>query len=177
MEKETKKITRQELITLLSEIDKPTFTNVVMETMVRMNKTNNPYYNKVVKRSKCNYSLGIDYQKRVNNNYTKEGIENTFESEKPSGKHHVGNSKCLLIDDKTESVYYVMLERFDEIKPTNEFIFEGNEIDKQLFQDFMVKYTESQKQEQERKVSVITPKIDSIMGISLNGTKYEVIEG
>jgi hypothetical protein len=69
-----------------------------------------------------------------------------------------------------------MLERFDEIKPTNEFIFEGNEIDKQLFQDFMVKYTESVKQEQERKVSVITPKIENIKEISLNGMKYIIGE-
>jgi hypothetical protein len=174
MNKVTENITRQELITLLSEIDKPTFTNVVMETMVRMNKTNNPYYNKVVKRSKCNYSLGVNYENRVNNNYEKEGIESTFETEKPSGKTHI--SKCLLVSDKDNSVHYVMLERFDEIKPTNEFIFEGNEIDKQLFQDFMVKYTESVKQEQERKVSVITPKIENIKEISLNGMKYIIGE-
>lgn len=172
MNKQVKNITRQELITLLSEITKPTFTNVVMETKVSMNKTNNPYYDKVIKKSSCNYSLGIDYQKRVNNNYIKEGIESTFESEKPSGKHHVGNSKCLLIDDKTESVHYVMLERFDEIKPQNEYIFEGNEIDKQIFQDYMKKSSESQKQEQEKKVMVITPKIENIKEISLGGTKY-----
>jgi hypothetical protein len=139
-----------------------------------MNKTNNPYYNKVVKRSKCNYSLGVNYENRVNNNYTKEGIESTFETEKPSGKTHI--SKCLLVSDKDNSVHYVMLERFDEIKPTNEFIFEGNEIDKQLFQDYMVKYTESVKQEQERKVSVITPKIENIKEISLNGMKYIIGE-
>lgn len=176
MNKEIKTITKQELITLLSEVTKPTFTNVVMETKVRMNKTNNPYYDKVIKRSKCNYSLGIDYQKRVEKNYEKEGIESTFESEKPSGKHHIGNSKCLLIDDKTESVHYVMLERFDEINPQNEFIFESNGIDKQLFESYMVKVSESQKQEQERKVMVITPKIENIKEISLEGTKY-IIEG
>jgi hypothetical protein len=139
-----------------------------------MNKTNNPYYNKVVKRSKCNYSLGVNYENRVNNNYTKEGIESTFETEKPSGKTHI--SKCLLVSDKDNSVHYVMLERFDEIKPTNEFIFEGNEIDKQLFQDYMVKYTESQKQEQDRKVMVITPKIENIKEMSINGTKYIIGE-
>jgi hypothetical protein len=176
MDKQVKNITRQELITLLSKVNKPTFTNVVMETKVRMDKTNNPYYDKVVKRSKCNYSLGIDYQKRVNNNYTKEGIESTFESEKPSGKHHVGNSKCLLIDDKTESVHYVMLERFDEIQPQNEFIFEGNQIDKQIFQDYLVKVSESQKQQQDRKVMVLTPKIENIKEISLEGTKYIITE-
>jgi hypothetical protein len=174
MTKETINITKNELITLLSEIEKPTFTNVVMETIVKMRKTNNPYYNKVVKKSKCNYSLGVNYENRVNNNYTKEGIENTFETEKPSGKTHI--SKCLLVSDKDNSVHYVMLERFDEIKPINEFIFEGNEIDKQLFQDFMVKYTESVKQEQERKVSVITPKIENIKEISLNGMRYIIGE-
>ena len=172
--KTTSNITRNELITLLMSVEKSTFVNVVMETKVRMNKTNNPYYDKVIKRSKCNFLIGNDYETRVGTNYGNEGLENTFVVEKPSGKTHI--SKCLLIDDKTQSTYYVMLERFDEIKPTNEFIFEGNEIDKQLFQDFMVKYTESQKQEQERKVMVITPKIENIKEISLNGTKYIIEE-
>jgi hypothetical protein len=39
----------------------------------------------------------------------------------------------------------------------------------------MTKVYESQKQEQERKVMVITPKIENIKEISLNGTKYEII--
>lgn len=172
MKNQTLTIGQQELITLLSTIEKPTFTNVVMETKVRMNKTNNPYYDKVVKRSKCNYSLGVNYENRVNNNEKKEGLEGNFETEKPSGKTHV--SKCLLIDDKTQSTYYVMLERFDEIKPTNEYIFEGNEIEKQLFEGYMTKVYESQKQEQERKVMVITPKLENIKEISLNGTHYVI---
>lgn len=165
-------IGQQELITLLSTIENPTFTNIVMETKVRMNKTNNPYYDKVVKRSKCNYSLGVNYENRVNNNEKKEGLEGNFETEKPSGKTHI--SKCLLIDDKTQSVHYVMLERFDEIKPTNEYIFEGNEIEKQLFEGYMTKVYESQKQEQERKVMVITPKLENIREISLNGIHYTI---
>ena len=172
MKNQTLTIGQQELITLLSTIEKPTFTNVVMETKVRMNKTNNPYYDKVVKRSKCNYSLGVNYENRVNNNEKKEGLEGNFETEKPSGKTHV--SKCLLIDDKTQSTYYVMLERFDEIKPTNEYIFEGNEIEKQLFEGYMTKVYESQKQEQGRKVMVITPKLENIKEISLNGTHYVI---
>jgi len=168
--KTTSNITQQELITLLSTIERPTFTNVVMETKVRMNKTNNPYYEKVIKRSKCNYSLGVNYESRVNNNEVKEGLEGNFETEKPSGKTHI--SKCLLVSDKDNSVHYVMLERFDEIKPTNEYIFEGNEIEKVLFESYMTKVYESQKQEQERKVMVITPKIENIKEISLNGTHY-----
>ena len=165
-------ITQQELITLLSSIEKPTFTNIVMETKVRMNKTNNPYYDKVIKRSKCNYSLGVNYENRVINNEKKEGLEGNFETEKPSGKTHI--SKCLLVDDKTQSVHYVMLERFDEIKPTNEYICEGNQIEKVLFESYMTKVYESTKQEQERKVMVITPKLENIREISLNGIHYTI---
>jgi len=172
MKKETKKINQQELITLLTTIEKPTFTNIVMETKVRMNKTNNPYFEKVIKRSKCNYSLGVNFESRVNNNEVKEGLEGNFETEKPKGKTHI--SKCLLVNDTDNSTYYVMLERFDEIKPTNEYIFEGNEIDKQLFESYMTKVYESQKQEQERKVMVITPKLENIREISLNGVHYEI---
>ena len=40
----------------------------------------------------------------------------------------------------------------------------------------MVKYTESKKQEQERKVNVITFKVDNIKEISLNGVHYEIGE-
>jgi spore germination protein GerM len=69
-----------------------------------------------------------------------------------------------------------MVERFDEIKPQVEYICEGNPIEKTLFQDYMTKVYESQKQEQERKVMVISYKLDSIKEFSLNGNKYEVTE-
>ena len=170
--KQTITINQQELITLLSSVEKSTFVNLVTETKVRMNKTNNPYFDKVIKRSKCTYLMGNDYEKRVIVNYTKEGIEETFEVEELKGKKHI--SKCVLVDTKTESVYYVMVERFDEIKPTTEYLFENNTIDKVLFESFMTKVYESKKQECERKVMVITPKIENIKEMSLNGNHYIV---
>jgi hypothetical protein len=69
-----------------------------------------------------------------------------------------------------------MVERFDEIKPQVEYTFEGNSIDKVLFQDYMTKVYESQKQEQERKVMVLSYKEDSIKEFTLNGQKYEVVD-
>jgi len=165
-------ISKNELITLLSTIEKPTFTNIVMETKVKMRKTNNPYFDKIVKRSKCNYSLGVNYENRVNNNEKKEGLEGNFVTEKPSGKTHI--SKCLLVKDTDLSVYYVMLERFTEIKPKNEYVCEGNQIEKQLFESYMSEVKESTKQEQEKKVMVITPNIENIKEISLNGVHYTI---
>lgn len=168
-----KQITVSELVEILKSVEKSTFVHLVTETKVGMNKTNNPYYDKVIKRSSCNYLIGNDYEKRVQSNEKKEGIESTFKSVKPSGKSHV--SKCVLVDDKTQQTYYLMVERFDEIEPKNEFIFDGNFIEKQLFKDYMVKVSESKKQEQEKKVMVITPKIENIKEISINKEVYEVI--
>lgn len=172
--KQTISINQQELMTLLMNVDKSTFVNLVTETKVEMNKKNNPYFDKVIKRSKCTYLMGNDYEKRVNTNYQKEGIESTFVVETPSGKEHI--SKCVLKSTNPDKpiTYYVMVERFDEIKPTTEYLFENNPIDKVLFESFMKKVYDSKKQEQERKVMVITPKLESIKEMTLNGTHYIV---
>jgi len=174
-EKKSVKINKVELLQLLVGIEKSTFINLVTETKVRMNKTNNPYFDKVIKRNKCTYLVGNDYEKRVNNNEVKEGLEGDFKSEEMKGKKHI--SKCVCVDTKTESVHYLMVERFDEVTPQKtEYIFEGNGIDKQLFESYMTKVYESKKQEQDRKVMVITPKLDSIKEMSLEGTHYIVEE-
>jgi hypothetical protein len=168
-------INKVELLQLLMNIESSTFVNLVTETKVRMNKTNNPYFDKVIKRNKCTYLVGNDYEKRVNSNEVKEGLEGDFKSEEMKGKKHI--SKCVCVDTKTESVHYLMVERFDEVKPQKtEYICEGSPIEKQLFETYMTKVYESNKQEQERKVMVITPKLDSIKEITLNGTHY-IIEG
>lgn len=168
-------INKVELLQLLMNIESSTFVNLVTETKVRMNKTNNPYFDKVIKRNKCTYLVGNDYETRVHVNEEKEGLEGDFKSEEMKGKKHI--SKCVCVDTKTESVHYLMVERFDEVKPQKtEYICEGSPIEKQLFESYMTKVYESKKQEQDRKVMVITPKLDSIKEITLNGTHY-IIEG
>lgn len=169
-------ITKQELINLLNGVESSTFVHLVTETKVRMNKTGNPYFDKVIKKSSCNYLMGNDYGTRVITNGEKEGIpqeENTFEVEEMKGKRHI--SKVVCIDTKTESVHYLMVERFDEIQPKVEYTFEGNQIEKQLFESYMVKVSESKKQPQERKVKVLTFKLDNIKEISFGKEKYQVV--
>ena len=82
----------------------------------------------------------------------KEGLEQTFESEEMKGKEHI--SKCVLKSTNPDKpiTYYLMVERFDEIKPRVEYIFNEQPIDKVLFESFMTKVYESKKQEQERKL-------------------------
>jgi hypothetical protein len=166
-------ITKTELVELLNGIEKSTFVHLVTETKVRMNKTNNPYYDKVIKKSSSNFLMGNDYEKRVIINELKEGLEGTFEVEELKGKKHI--SKVVCVDTKTESKHYLCVERFDEIKPKVEYFYEGNVIDKTLFESYMVKVSESQKQVQERKVKWLTYGIDSIKQISFNKEQYQIV--
>ncbi len=166
-------ITKTELINLLNGVEKSTFVHLVTETKVRMNKTGNPYFDKVTKKSSCNFLMGNEYGKRVRTNGENEGIEEEFEVEEMKGKRHV--SKVVCIDTKTESKYYLCVERFDEIKPKVEYIYEGNTIEKMLFESYLVKVSESKKQPQEKKVKWLTYGIDSIKQISFNKEQYEIV--
>jgi hypothetical protein len=162
----------EEMVNILNDVEHSTPIFVMMETSVRMNKTGNPFYNKIIKETTGRYFIGNDYENRVNNNMEREGMDRSFETEQPKGKHHI--SKCVLKDDKTDSVYYLMMERFKEVKPKVRYFFEGNVIEKQLFESYMTKVYEPTKQEQERKVYPMTPKIENIRFISLNGIRYVI---
>lgn len=177
--KETKRVTQEEIISILNTIEKPTFCNIVTETIVRMNKGKtkegnnepNPYHNKVTKRKSGNFFVGIDYEKRVNNNDTKEGGEGNFEvSENRVGEHI---SKCILYNEKLNK-YYLFHERFDEVKPKTEYLYEGNTIDKMIFDKWVSESGNYENQPQDRKVKVMSVSISNIKEISLEGTKYIV---
>jgi hypothetical protein len=178
-EKNIKWITQKELISLLNEIENPTFVNIVSETIVRMNKEKtklgnkelNPYHDKVVKLRKGNFLIGSDYEKRVQGNDTKEGGEGTFKSQESKVGVHI--SKCVLFNEKYNK-YYLSHEKFPQVKPKSEFTFEGNTIDKVLFDKWITDSKPYENQPQEKKVEWTTLTIDNLKEISLNGETYGV---
>jgi hypothetical protein len=163
------KVTKSEMIEIFKTIEKSTFVNLVTEVVVKMNKTNNPYYGKVIKKNRGNYLIGNEYGIRVGTNQEKEGIDPTTFEVRENWFQHV--SKCVVKNKKSED-YYLQYEFFKESNPVTEYIFEGQTIDQVLFQDFLVKRSEPTNQPQERKVFYQTYKMDSIKEFSLNGTKY-----
>ena len=177
MNKEIKKISKQELINILNTIEKPTYTHIVSETIVKMNKEKtkegnkevNPYYNKVVKLRKGNFLIGSDYEKRVQKNDKLEGGEGTFQSQESKVGTHI--SKCVLFNERLNK-YYLSHEKFPQVKPTSEFLYEGNTIDKMIFDKWISDSNPYQNQPQEKKVEWTTLTIDNIKEISLNGTHY-----
>jgi hypothetical protein len=169
--KQTLNVNQQEMLEILSNVEKSTFIHLVTETKVRMNKTNNPYFDKVKKLQKGTYLIGNEYETRVQTNEGKEGLEKQFESEENKVGTHV--SKCVLFNEKLNS-YYLQYEYFKESNVQISYEFEGNEIDKNLFESYLVKKSESSRQEQQRKVFFQSYKLDSIKEFTLNGTKYVV---
>ena len=166
------KVSKDQMLTVVKNVVSPTFVNVELLTVVDMNKTNNPFYNRVTKSSKRNYLLGSEYLKRVIKNMKNEGLEPDFQVEKPKGKTHVSGS--VLVSDKDPNQFYVMLELFDEIPPVTEYFLDGEPVEKQVVEGYFKPVYESKKQEQERKVKVITPKIESIRKMSILGHVYEI---
>jgi hypothetical protein len=165
-------INQQQLLELLMCVEKSTMVHLVTETKVRMNKKNNPYFDKVIKRNSSNYLIGNEYETRVGNNEKKEGMEGTFESEKNTQGVHV--SKCVLFNEKLNT-YYLQYEYFLESKPKVEFLENGNSIERQLFQSFEIKKSETTRQDQERKVLFQSFKLENIKELSLNKIKYQII--
>jgi hypothetical protein len=167
-------ITRPQMRTLFMSVVKPEMIHLVTETIPTMNKTGNPYYKEIVKKSKCNFLLCTDYSKRVNNNLVKENKENDFVPQTPKGKKHL--SPCVLTDEKTETKLYLFVERFDEIKPKVQYFHNDTPIEKGMFQEFLPKEYGSNTQGLDREVKPLTYLFDSIVGFSFRGRKFQVIE-
>jgi hypothetical protein len=167
-------ITKTQMLGLFLGVTKPEMINLVTETIPKMSKTGNPYFGQIVKKSKCNFLLCTDYSKRVNNNRVKEEKENNFVPQTPKGKIHL--SECVLTDEKTETKLYLMVERFDEIKPKVQYFHNDTPIEKEMFQQFLPKVYDNGSQDLDREVKPMTYLFESIVGFTFRGRKYSVIE-
>ena len=172
---QTLRITRTDMVSVFNNVEKPTFVNLVTDTIVGMNKKCNTYYEyKVIKHKSSNLYIGSTYEDRVNNNLIKEGKENNFVSSTPSGKRHI--SKCILTDTKTETKFYLMCEWFKRSYPKISYKFQNRSIDKVLFEDYLIKRTESVKQDLDKKVNIVTYGMESIKEVRMNKTLYILID-
>jgi hypothetical protein len=183
IQKQEISVTETELISIFKDIENQVpspFLSVTMDTefdkVYKKSKTDgelNPYYKGLRKVSTRTYRLVIDYQQRVWNNLVKEGKDpNTFEVESPSGKKHI--SKSVLVDTKTETIHYVMLEWFVNQHSSTQYTFENNPIEKVMFEKWLkdIETPTNDKQDLDKPVTPITPKITNIVSVSVNGVKY-----
>ena len=190
-------ITTQELVTILSQVDKGQPVYIVMRTEPSMNKTNNPYFDKVKKETEGRFWVGTEYEKRVKNNMIKQGLNpDDFQvSINKVGEHF---SKCVLFN-QNKNEYYIQLEYFKQTPPKVNFLdnsiedvlknsFLSEETKKEIkekvskdlkegISNFLTKHSTSKKQEDlgiEKPVVWLSPKISNIKQITYNRTRYTI---
>lgn len=159
MKNQKQTIDKSTLVEILSQVERGEFVNIESITNVKMRKTGNPYYNEVVKRSSKNVRCLPDYEKRVQN---KTG--NTEFQSAPNWFEHI--SPCVVKHRNNDNTYF-MYETFEGQSVRNEYIHNGEVINKEVLTPYLPTYNE-------REVQVFTIKTDNIKKISYKGVRYEV---
>ena len=153
------RISQEDLVNILTQVEKGEFVHIESITPVKMNKKGNPYYNQVVKVSSKNVRCLPDYEKRVQNK-----TENPEFESKPNWFQHI--SPCVVEHPTTQEKYF-MYETFEGQSVRNEFIHNGEVINKEVLTPYLPTY-------QERDIQVFTINIKNITKLSYKGEKYEV---
>ena len=155
------------MVSVCRGITKGQFVNLFTSTKVNMNKGGrqglNTYYEKVVKHVKGNVRPLCDYELRMDNENEKRGLpEHELGRNKVGG--HVEEVGCVTHNEKLNR-YYFMYEFFDNVRVKVDYEFEGNSIEKQLFDQWVIKSTKNN-------VNVRQVNIDNINEITIDKTKY-----
>jgi hypothetical protein len=160
-----------EWVELLNNVNVGQFAHLKTNTLVRMNKTENPYFNLVEKNTEVNVLLGgRSYAEGVVKGSAKEGINASgFTAEKCKVGEHM--SRVVLYNDNTKK-HYAQYEIFQEVKPKVTYIFDKKEIDRSIFQDYEIKKSSASRQPQQRKVFMPSVTLENIVSLTMNGTEY-----
>ena len=107
--------------------------------LTKKNRTTKEPTNFVVEiRSRFTASLGVNYEKEVNDLRESQGLARDFEAQKPSGKHYVNGTNWLMEADKTPGKFYAALSRFEGRETT--YLIDGVPATPEQVQDLKANY-------------------------------------
>jgi hypothetical protein len=103
----------------------------------------------------------------------KEGLEPNFESKECSVGQHI--TKCVQYNENTQR-HYLQYFTFVTSNIKSEFEFDGNPIEKHLFESYISQSSNTSRQPQENKHDVKSFMLESIKEISIGKEKYVVVD-
>ena len=116
-----------------------TFETLTRPALTKKNRTTKEPTNFVVEiRSRFTASLGVNYEKEVNDLRESQGLARDFESQKPSGKHYVKGTNWLMEADKTPGKFYAALSRFEGRETT--YLVDGVQATPEQVEDLKANY-------------------------------------
>ena len=115
------------------------FETLTRPALTKKNRTTKEPTNFVVEiRSRFTASLGVNYEKEVNDLRESQGLARDFEAQKPSGKHYVNGTNWLMEADKTPGKFYAALSRFEGRETT--YLIDGVPATPEQVEDLKANY-------------------------------------
>lgn len=176
VQKEIVKVNTNDLMRVLAQIKGAKPATIVTSTKVDMNKTDNPYYGRITKKSEANIFLNYNYQKAVNARLVKEGKEPNFVASAPTWGQSIPGTPLVLHN----GVLYLTVGYLTNNTPKSEYFCDGEPIDKRDIQNYLKpKSSSASKQGLESVDEVVVRKfkLESINEIRMSGKIYEIIPG
>lgn len=169
-EKEIVLVNDQELVRVLMHLKGATPATIVATTVEKMNKTNNPFFERVTKKQRSNVFINFDYAAAVNKRLVKEGKEPDFVAHKRPWGERLPGSPIIF----HKNTYYLEAGYLTKNTPTVEYFLDGVLTDKSVFETFLTekKSTSRQGVSDENEVVLRDLKITSIDEITVNGKTY-----
>jgi len=168
----------QVVIAATDGIKNQAFCFLATQTVPKMNKGKglnaNPFIGRIVKITKGNVMICSDYEKRVNNNLSKENKENDFVAQQNKVGNHV--NKCVLFNENLNT-YYLMYEWFTGVKKSITYLVDGKiewtaEQFKENCKAWLPEIKAYENQGLERAVQVLSVKCENIKEFTVQKTNY-----
>lgn len=191
-EKQVVRVTKSELVTILSEVNNPTLVGGIFDVPEDMNKyldywvindegkrkknpnpTPNPYFESGIRKVSRKYKLvtGFEYEDNVNKRREKEGKEPDFKS-KENWFDVV--SKGLVVHKSDPTKFYFRYQYQPDSTTETTSYFEGNPIDKQLYQSFLSEKSNYENQDLDNPLRFQVVSIDNIVQLNMENVRYVV---
>ena len=173
------KMSSVELVKFLETIKGCEFVVADTTTDVKMNKTNNPYYNRVTKKVVAEYMFNAEYESSVNRRLNKEGLDNKFKSEGLKYGEWVHYKKVLTHKGELYLRLYPLKDKvFEKEYYIDNRLATPEEI--AIIKEFLPNKSESKKQKDygldEKKQLVVTQfKFKSINRLRIHKKEIEII--
>jgi len=176
----TKKLVKAVFTQYLINLKGANPATIVTETIPKMNKfartedangdkQPNPFFERLVKRTRMNVMLNVNYENSVNRQLGREGHTATFESQQRAWGVHV--SPSVISHNEQFYLQYKLQKKYE-----SEFIDTrtGKEIQLNQLLDFMPPRSKSKTQGTEKPIIINTTKISNITSMNVAGDKIEV---
>lgn len=171
-EKEVVLVDKMGLVRELMQVKGAIPATIIATTKENMNKTNNPYHDRVTKRQQSNVIINFSYEKAVNKRLEKEGKEADFVPHQRKWGERLPNTPIVFHNN----TYYLEAGFLTKNTPKVEYFLDGEPSDKAVFETYLKSKESSsastQGLENENEVVLRDFKIDSVEEIRMNGKIY-----